>query len=238
LILVIGLLALMMVMGWAFSVFMRTERVASGNFKNDVRVRQLLYVALNRALQDIDTSVGTYSYPPWYVTNSVGYGDAMAITNGLALKLLPTAALGSNTTLRSQWIDVPQNGVQTGRVAFLTVNCSGLLDINHAGGADRSIGTNSQEIQILNLPEVANEAVVIGGRAYQTQQELLAVGTNTGGLRSKPQNLVTYSAFPTGSLVNVGGDTGQLVANQGAIMAAFTNSGFTVATWRGRPSAT
>jgi len=40
---------------------MRTGRVAAGNFRNDVCTRQLLYVALNRALQDINGSIqGAY----------------------------------------------------------------------------------------------------------------------------------------------------------------------------------
>ncbi len=226
LILIIGLLALMMVMGMAFSVYMRTERVASGNYKSDVRTRQMLYVALNRALQDINSGLGSASYPPWYVTNSVGYGDAMAITNGIGWKLLPSSAIATGTTLQCQWVDVGQGGVE-GRIAYLAVNCSGLLDANRVGGADRSVGTNTQEIQVLNLSEIKNETVFTGSRPYQTQQDLLAAGTNTGALWGPPSHFVTFSAYPSSNLVYIGGTAAQLVANQSAIMAGFVGSGFT-----------
>lgn len=228
LILIIGLLALMMVMGIAFSVYMRTERVASGNFKNDVKTRQLLYAALNRALLEIDAGLGTASYPPWYFTNSAGYGDAMAITNGIAWTLIPSSAVGTGTTLRCQWMDITQGGVE-GRIAYLAVNCSGLLDANSAGGADRFVGTNAQEIQILNLSEIKNEVVFTGGRRYQTQQDLLVAGTNTGALAGAPSHFVTYSGYPAGNLVYVGGDVAQLVASKSAIIAGFVGSGLTAA---------
>ncbi len=227
-ILVIGLLALMMVMGVAFAIFMRTERVAAGNFKNDVKTRQLLSVALNRALQDIETTVGTRSYPPWSVTNSVGYGDAIAMTNGVAWGVLPTAVI-TGATLRAGWVDVPVSGVE-GRYAYLILNCSGLLDANYAGGMVRGAGTNVQELQIANLVDVQDEAILSNKRVYLTQQELAAVGTNSGALACKPANFATYLAYPnpTGSLVYVGGDVASLVNNQTNIMRGFTNSGFSM----------
>ena len=57
LIMVVGMLALMMVMGVAFAIFMRTERVAAGSFRTDVRARNLLQVALHQAIEAIDTSM-------------------------------------------------------------------------------------------------------------------------------------------------------------------------------------
>lgn len=228
LILVVGLLALMMVMAVAFSIYMRTERVAAGNFKSDVKTRQLLYVALNHALQTIESSVGSRSYPPWAVTNSSGYGNAMAITNGSAWGVLPTAAIGTGTTMQAGWEDVNQSGID-GRYAYLIVNASGLLDANYAGGMDRGPGTNVQEVQVVNLSDLLNEATLVNRRPYITQQELAAIGTNSGALRTKPANFVSYSAFPnpTGSLVYVGGDVAELMTNRNAIIAAFTNAGDT-----------
>ena len=76
LILVIGLLALMMVMAVAFAIYMRTERVAAGNFRNDVRVRQLLQVALARALNDVDSNMGNTPYPNWNILSSGAGGGA------------------------------------------------------------------------------------------------------------------------------------------------------------------
>ena len=54
LVIVLGMLALMTLLAVAFSIYMRTERMASGNFKSDVRTRQLLHAALTRAIADIN----------------------------------------------------------------------------------------------------------------------------------------------------------------------------------------
>lgn len=53
LIIVMGVLSVMLIMAISFSIVMRTERVASANRNDDVRVRQLLNTALARAAADI-----------------------------------------------------------------------------------------------------------------------------------------------------------------------------------------
>jgi hypothetical protein len=231
LIMVIGLLALMMVMGVAFTVYMRTERTVAGNFMQDVKARQLLYVALNRALEDIDTSVGTLSYPPWIVKGSAGASDAGRVTNGTALGLIPGAVLQDALTAAGtngfgvHWISVDE---VRGRVAYLAFNCSGLLDANFSGGwTNRGIGTNVCEIQIDVASDVlpgTGVGILTNKRSYLTQQELIAVATNSGAL-STVQNFVVYSAFPRGSEVNIGGNVSELVSNKNAIIQAFQISG-------------
>lgn len=93
LIMVVGMLALMMVMAVAFAIFMRTERVAAGSFRTDVRARNLLQVALSRAVDAIDASMGTTNYPPWDALYSGGGSYVREALTKNALDQIPLAAL-------------------------------------------------------------------------------------------------------------------------------------------------
>jgi hypothetical protein len=301
LILVIGLLALMMVMGVTFSIYMRTGRVAAGNFLSDVRARNLLHVALNRAMNGVDTWVGDNLYPTndammsgtsggyvdvavtpasfahlplgalapqgasierrgFLVTTSVpsriGAGTVINLTKktfGTITQIVDRAGSpgivevrhttlqgGSSTLwdigdeyrfLQPGWTDLPA-GTDEGRVGYVVVNASGLLDANYAGGRARGIGTNANEIQIAQLPEVGNAgnaANLVAARPYETIQELTVVGSNTF-LLSRPANFVTYSAaFPGDSSgfapVDISGGETALAARFAAITNALVRSG-------------
>jgi len=229
LILVIGLLALMMVMGVSFAVFMRTERMAAGNFRNDVVTRQLLEVALNQALMAIDASMVTNVYPPFDVANSPGTASISGATNAPAMSWIPASVVSaSSVPVDPKWIEVSGDG----RVGYVVFNCSGLLDVNHVGGAARGIGTNVNEIQIGELPEIGSSAgatSLITGHPYETGQELLVIGTNAGGgLIDVPQSLVTYSrAVSTNTMVDISADAATLATNGPAIVAGLIRSGIT-----------
>lgn len=93
LIMVVGMLALMMVMAVAFAIFMRTERVAAASFRLDVRARNLLQVALSRAVEAVDVSMGTTNYPPWDALYSGGGSYVREALTKNALDQIPLAAL-------------------------------------------------------------------------------------------------------------------------------------------------
>ena len=235
LILVIGMLALMVVLGVTFSIYMRTERVAAGSFKSGVVARQLISVALNRALDAINTDLGNKPYPTWNVLESSNSITIIPdVTNINSMAWIPRAALGSNQTPTPRWIDVP--GVD-GRVGYLVVNCSGLLDANISGsnGGTRSIGTNVNEIQISVCPDVANVVPLVAGRPYETIQELGATGLVSGALNQPVSNFVCFSCFPADypggatniPLVDLSGDENELMKTNrhAAIIGGLTNSG-------------
>ena len=233
LILVIGMLALMVVLGVTFSIYMRTERVAAGSFKSSVVARQLISVALNRALDAINSDLGNKPYPTWNVLESLGITLIPDVTNINSMAWIPRAALGSNQTPTPRWIDVP--GVD-GRVGYLVVNCSGLLDANISGsnGVTRSIGTNVNEIQISVCPDVANVAPLVAGRPYETIQELGVTGLVSGALNQPVSNFVCYSYFPAGypggtniSFVDLSGDENALMGRHANIVNGFIACGFT-----------
>jgi hypothetical protein len=93
LIMVVGMLALMMVMAVAFAIFMRTERATASSFRTDVRARNLLQVALSRAVDAIDASMGTTNYPPWDALYSGGGSYVREALTKNALDQIPLAAL-------------------------------------------------------------------------------------------------------------------------------------------------
>lgn len=214
LILVVGMLALLMVMGVSFAVFMRTERIAAGNFRNDVQARQLLHVALARAIGDIEfhASVTNAHYPEWFVLASSNAVGNVVSNSAWATNMIPWGAVGG-VWPNVQWIDVGQSGC-SGRIAYACINASGLLDINYAGAGTRASGTNASEIQISVLPDVQNAAALVSPRSikpYETLQDVNTAGA--AGLREAARSFITYSAnpksYPNGaseSWVDIGGD--------------------------------
>ena len=221
LILVIGMLALMMVMGVTFSIFMRTERLAAGHFRADVQARELLQVALARALDAIDASVGGTAYPTWDILQSSYTAD----TNTTALvgsvsNWIPWAVLAA-TNAAPRWSDdklLPSGG----RFSYLVLNCSGLLDANYAGGGTRLGGTNATEIQTSLLPggEVPDPVSLANGRPYVNIQDFVAQGK----LNGQSSNFVAFSAALTNGLVDISGDADALFNRRDSIVSGLMSA--------------
>jgi len=236
LILVIGMLALMMVLGVTFSIFMRSERNAAGNFRDAVQKRELLQVALARAIDAIETSIGNAVYPSWGILQSAGSTDVnSSALSGSVSNWIPWSVLEA-TNVAPKWCACPA-GTSGIRYSYLVLNCSGLLDANFAGGGSRGSGTNVGEIQTAALSEVgnvANAAALAANRPYETLQEL---GVKTGAtLSGLPKNLVIYSNFPTNysggadlGLVELSGNVAVLEGRKTEITNALNNSGITLA---------
>ncbi|MEI6516500.1 MAG: hypothetical protein WCO77_11005 [bacterium] len=225
LIMVIGLVALMMVMAVAFAIYMRTERVAAGAFRNDVRARQLLHVAQARALDGLEANLGDRPYPNWDILSSSGGGGEVAnFTNSPVLDWIPRAMLASGINPRPQWIQV-SGGSEQGRVGYMIVNCSGLLDANASGdGVTRGVGTNVAEIQVGNLPEMSDINGFIASRPYETVQELNGFAGAANYVVRPVTNFVDFSYFPKPARVFVGGQSNQW-DSQAQVIQAFRDSG-------------
>jgi len=174
LIICLGLLSVMTLMAVTFSISMRIERVAAGNFADSVQAKHLIHTALVRAMEAIDDDLVpsdhdlTTVYPQWDVLTSQG-GTAARIVTAAGLEPVPngpilTAAQAATPT----WINVGSSTF-TGRVAFVAMNLSGLLDLNHhvntnylyitinQTGAQRRVwGTNVFELDLSFLPEFSS----------------------------------------------------------------------------------
>ena len=159
LIIVLGLLAVLVIIGVSFSVSMRTERLATRSYLDVVKARHLVHTALARVLSEhIHPALDGLAYPPW---------DAYSIPDTTADRL---EILGDKSMTNSPMIFIPMSlrsaaaaaeGLQWqelrdpyddkilyGEYAFLVVNNSGLLDANVIGSTNmlRSLGTNAAEI--------------------------------------------------------------------------------------------
>ncbi|MDO9541017.1 MAG: hypothetical protein Q7J98_01670 [Kiritimatiellia bacterium] len=273
LILVLGLLTVMIIMAVTFAISMRTERLAAGNYADNVRARELVQAGLARAMNDLAANLGTSglfsagvksAYPNWNVTNSyyvytnvdsfvvarwntnvylLATDKANEATNYVPRALWTAAINADNRNPSNHWLPIESlvytnDGVDDylaesnlmGRVAYLIINCSGLLDANYVGGATRQSGTNPAEIAIGNLGEIGGNFFTDRGTAvrYETMEELNALAD----INRPATNLFVYSrALPgdwyaglppyVGTQVNLSGSMADLISRENEIKNAF-----------------
>jgi hypothetical protein len=201
LIMTLGLLAVLTLLAVAFAIAMRVESIAARNYANLVRARHLVYTSLTRAIDDIDRTCGGANYPDWdlYLPNGVrdalasGW-DGSALTNicefmsGEATNSIAPVLLSEAEAVTAYWRNVLVNNMidgssvaQTnGRIAYLIVNSSGLLDANFIGGQPRVDSETIREIDISYLmPGTAAGTFVTNRetlhRRYETLQETYGI---------------------------------------------------------------
>ena len=205
LIITIGLLAVLTLLAVAFAIAMRVESMAARNYVNMVRSKQLIHTGLQWAMDDVTRTCVGRTYPDWKlipepgVPGSTGPRDALAsgwsggaladlcdLMTGEATNTVPLAlhpdALARNAHWRNVIVTNDGGVVQTnGRVAYLIVNTSGLLDANFIGGQPRVDSTSIGEIDpsYLFVPPsdasifVTNRATV--HRRYETLPEIYGI---------------------------------------------------------------
>lgn len=175
LIICLGLLSIMTLLAVTFAVAMRVERMAARNFADGVRARHLVQASLVRAVQQIDSHMVRKVYPDWDVTGSVGSGGNANLNSPQLDTLLPKGELRTlfNATT-PQWVTTSIPG---GRVAYVIVNTSGLIDVNTVGGAARVSSTNLQEVSFDadSAPEaLGTSATLVAARDAIVRYETLA----------------------------------------------------------------
>ncbi len=214
---VLGMLALMVMVGVAFSIFMRTERMAAGSFVHDVRARQLLFAAKTRAIEAIETNSPGQAYPTNYM---VSPGDGMVLsTNDVWARHVPDSLLlDPNFPKEAGWITV-----NNGRVGYLVINASGLLDANSIGGSPRASGIDPKEIDIAGLSDFGDSALFMSKRPYESIGQMKRAGAGVGLLNEL--HLVDFARSPptdTPEPFDVSGSAAALKAKKAALVTAFT----------------
>jgi len=218
---------------------------------------------------------GGKAYPSWNVTNSYYTNDVNGnarwnYTNAVIQKsatnyvphILWTEATNvdrstdlnpSNHWLPVESVTPPAPGLPNetnlmGRVAYIILNCSGLLDANYAGGAaglggggtTRAGASNPNDIAIANLDEISDkESAFLIARSTNIRYETVAQLNTMGAFYAPATNLFVYSrALPgywntnppigVGTQVNLSGSVADLMVSErvAAITNAFTNIGF------------
>ncbi len=250
LVMVLGILSVMVILAVAFAVSMRTERMAAGNYANGVRARQLAHVGLSRALNDLARQLGADGLnsagggsicPAWSATNSfytTNYVNTVTnLLTGEATNFVPRALWSAARVAdgRVQWVPIVRSAdsFTMGRVKYLILNCSGLLDANWVGGgATRGVGTNPMELALGIMPEMSAATFLADRQThkrYETLDELAKLNT---AFNDNVFNFTVYSYAPAGYWptnqppVNLAGDENQLLSRQTLIVNAFTNAGF------------
>lgn len=125
--------------------------------------------------------------------------------------------------------------IHMGRVKYLILNCSGLLDANFVGGQARSNGVSPREIAINQLGDLpasfTNDRDKVGGEVrYETLEELAALHNVTTNFCVYSRALPGYWDAASQSVrtqVNLAGDEAKLSGRSGLIKSAFQNAGFT-----------
>ncbi|MBT3191149.1 MAG: hypothetical protein HN341_01210 [Verrucomicrobia bacterium] len=229
-IIVLGMLALLMMMGVAFSVSMRTERRSAGNYSNDVSTKNLVWAGLAEAVRDLDDAMvaDDVPYPLWealWTSNgitqvSLGQGEAAGHVPGVL------ASWSTNTASWLIWERPGSGGMPTpfGRYAYVILNTSGLLDANFSGGEDRGGGTNVNEIKVEEFPSILNPANLTRFKNdrktdvwYESLQELEELNS---GIANNTDFFTTYSRFPLDDdLISLVGTESELEARRVEIEA-------------------
>ncbi|MFC1451981.1 choice-of-anchor Q domain-containing protein [Verrucomicrobiota bacterium] len=97
-------------------------------------------------------------------------GALLHIPGGELLRAARSAvsnAAGSGTTYYCNWLDVVSGEETNGQIAYLVVNCSGLLDANLVGGHARTDSTNVNQLDLSCLPDIVHLDQFYTNRATQ-----------------------------------------------------------------------
>ncbi len=249
LLVVLGMLSLLLIMGVAFSVSMRTERSGAGNFAAGVLSKQLVMAALADAVEEIDLRMGFSNltstaaatnyimYPDWDVINSDPGGSirsAVRLGWGDGLAHVPQVFHSILVTNEAYWLDgaVSHDQAVIGRRAFTAINCSGLLNANKVGenGRSRDQGASPREIQLANLSDFANLQAVtdfLDDRdmehiRYESTKELADLNV---GLSSNVHFVVESMAGLDPDIVYLPSNDTDIASSSTEIKAAFTRAG-------------
>lgn len=200
LIIVLGMLSMLIVWAVAFSISMRMERLSAKNYVNEVHAKHFLQTALAAAIQGIDNSMIGRCYPDQNAmcsmnTNNDFCSDILIgkASNSISCSLWADAI---SVTNNCRWINIistnsfnPDAKSTNGRVAYLVVNCSGLLDANYLGDTNHSWCTN-----IVNA--VFNDLADYFYKDYQEHRRYETISELTALKDAKPSavsNLFIYS---------------------------------------------
>lgn len=197
LIIVLGLLSLLAILAVALAKSARDTRVSSRGLADQVQADNLLQVALLRASDEVTENMTNFVYPPADVicstgtTDSCGYILSGSLSNSIPSSLWADALASTGSC---HWI-----ATTNGRVAFMIINCSGLLDVNWVGATQRVNGITPLEINVAALPDMGNAGTFTNeysdgrGRGYTTMDELNRL---TAAIYPPAANVFTYSYDP------------------------------------------
>jgi hypothetical protein len=172
LVIALGFLAVLTLLVVAYTAQTRTDRLSARAFVSTAGTRHLLHTAMARAMEDIDSAVGT-GYPEnMLAMGSVGDSDSL-LSDSLDFGMQEDFFQIGNSNIAtafddalstSRWQTVSVGAEAIGRVGYVVINSSGFLDANEVGAAtnsaeyaERSAGLAPAEIQLAKGRGVVSE---------------------------------------------------------------------------------
>jgi len=201
LIIVLGLLTVLTILGVAFAIAMRVERLAARNYVSNVRAEQLIQTAIARTLVCVTNNMGDRYYPSLDILASTGAKTISDMVSSEAEGFIPRLFLTGAKNQTVGWENVTANGKTIGRVSYLVVNCGGLIDANVAGGATNlniAGRLGPEELDLTSFPEdISSYSSFINDRTidkrYETLPELRTMNT---GVKADFNSLFVFSYDP------------------------------------------
>jgi hypothetical protein len=219
LIVVLGILALLLIIGVGFSITMRIERMAAKSYSESVRGRQLLQAATSRLMSDLnaylatppllvypDFDPGPNQNPIWTSLNAPPTGQlASDMLSPEALSFIPRTLRPDALIFSNQieWLELRDaDDVLRGKYAYIVADCSGFLDASVVGGTTRGEGISGSEIRVSDItPEFNGNSEPFRlirtneWRQFDSLPEIWVIGDDAGVIGDEPVNLFPFSRF-------------------------------------------
>lgn len=262
LLIALGFLAVLTLVIIAFTTQTRTERLAGRAYLTKAQTRHLLNTALTRAMEDVDiaTSNQTHSiFPEFLAANSMGGGIPLSPTLDFDMEQdyfpAENEAIGrafDEALASAEWQTITTDGTNPiGRVGYIIINTSGLLDANHVGGPstnevsagvlERRCGLSPDEIHLSDeiLPELVSPASGISlvlnrdtqWHRFESLRDLQQLGAQSSPaiFSRPPENFCAFSFFPQTEENNgreyMGSTLDEIIENEDLILDALNEIG-------------
>jgi hypothetical protein len=193
LVIVLGMLATLVLMGVAFSISMRTERLAAAAYVDVIRARHLVDVAIAEVLtQELEDALAGAYYPDWdaYTSGSDGSSgiDFLETVNeNFVPPALEAAARAEGPINWQNILDPLDPTILHGQYAYMAINVSGMLDANAVAATNRAYGEIPGEMQM-----------DVDGAAFAANDAMRQLRDNIVRFENVPElrSLYTTRTFP------------------------------------------
>lgn len=175
LVIVLGFLAILTITIIAFTTQTRSERISGRAYVSSAQTAHLLNTALTDAMSQIDQKAGSTFFPPFIALSSSDSEADQLLCDSIQFdteadffpqknQLLSEAF--NKATNDAEWLPILNHdqSAAIGRIGYIVVNTTGLLDANTVGGVDengdyreRRAGTSPAEIQLSNHKRMIDE---------------------------------------------------------------------------------
>ncbi len=219
LIVVLGMLTVITILAVSFAIAMRFEQFTAKRYSDQVRARHFLDVGVVWAMEGVNQAMdgqpGGFPYPYyWDDSAPASFGHAYAsrgdgpdvdLFTGSVTGMIPVSLWSDVANTQPGWAYVvgkdPETGTLTatnGRVAFLVVNVSGLIDANTCTGGTNDVDRFAPGVVDFDaLEEVVDPAAFLDDRDAHRRYETLGELTSlNAGIAGPSSNLFVYSYDP------------------------------------------